>query len=158
MKPADYLNYAWGALKERRLRTTLTVLGIVVGPALITALNATTAGLTQAIISNLQVFGADMILVQRIGDFNFDDSVVKSIQQFQGVKEVYPYYLIGSGEIKTRGKSFAMDPTRSYTVLAVELKKLPNLFPNIKVESGQVIDNPGYAVVGYSAWNPKDPD
>ncbi|MEM2237000.1 MAG: ABC transporter permease [Candidatus Caldarchaeum sp.] len=158
MKLSDYLGYAWSALKDRRLRTTLTVLGIVVGPALITALNATTAGLTESIVSNLQVFGADMILVQRIGDFNFDDSVIKSIEQLQGVKEVYPYYLIASGEIKTRGKSFPMDPARSYTVLAVELKKLPNLFPNIKIDQGEIIDNPGYAVAGYSAWNPKDPN
>ncbi|MCS6769885.1 MAG: ABC transporter permease [Candidatus Caldarchaeum sp.] len=158
MKGQDYLKFAWSALKDRRLRTTLTVLGIVVGPALITALNATTAGLTQTIVSNLQVFGADMILVQRVGDFNFDDSVVNHIRQTKGVKEVYPYYLIASGEIKTRGKTFAMDPVRSYTVLAVNLKDLPNLFPNIRLEAGEVIDGPSYAVVGFSAWNPRDPD
>ncbi|MEM1943382.1 MAG: ABC transporter permease, partial [Candidatus Caldarchaeum sp.] len=158
MKTHDYVRFAWSALKDRRLRTTLTILGIVVGPALITALNATTAGLTQNIISNLQVFGADIILIQRVGDFNLDDTVIKNIRQTPGVKEVYPYYLIASGEIKTRGKTFPMDPVRSYTILAVNLKDLPNLFPNIKLEAGEIIDNPSYALAGYSAWNPKDPD
>ncbi|MEM2095662.1 MAG: ABC transporter permease [Candidatus Caldarchaeum sp.] len=158
MKTHDYVRFAWSALKDRRLRTTLTILGIVVGPALITALNATTAGLTQNIISNLQVFGADTILIQRVGDFNLDDTVIKNIRQTPGVREVYPYYLIASGEIKTRGKTFAMDPVRSYTILAVNLKDLPNLFPNIKLEAGEIIDNPSYALVGYSAWNPRDPD
>ncbi|MDJ0271799.1 MAG: ABC transporter permease, partial [Aigarchaeota archaeon] len=158
MKPGDYIRYAWSALKDRRLRTTLTVLGIVVGPALITALNATTAGLTQSIVSNLEVFGTDLVLVQRVGDFNFDDNVVNYISSLQGVKETYPYYLIASGEIKTRGKTFPMDPTRSYTVLAVELRDLPKLFPNIKVDSGTIVDNPSAAVVGYNAWNPRDPD
>ncbi|MEM4273451.1 MAG: ABC transporter permease, partial [Candidatus Caldarchaeum sp.] len=158
MKTHDYVRFAWSALKDRRLRTTLTILGIVVGPALITALNATTAGLTQNIISNLQVFGADIILIQRVGDFNLDDAVIKNIRQIPGVKEVYPYYLIASGEIKTRGKTFPMDPVRSYTILAVNLKDLPNLFPNIRLEAGEIIDNPSYALAGYSAWNPKDPD
>ncbi|MEM1949327.1 MAG: ABC transporter permease [Candidatus Caldarchaeum sp.] len=158
MKTHDYVRFAWSALKDRRLRTTLTILGIVVGPALITALNATTAGLTQNIISNLQVFGADIILIQRVGDFNLDDTVIKNIRQTPGVKEVYPYYLIASGEIKTRGKTFPMDPVRSYTILAVNLKDLPNLFPNIRLEAGEIIDNPSYALAGYSAWNPKDPD
>jgi len=158
VKPGDYIRYAWSALKDRRLRTTLTVLGIVVGPALITALNATTAGLTQSIVSNLEVFGTDLVLVQRVGDFNFDDNVVNYISSLQGVKETYPYYLIASGEIKTRGKTFPMDPTRSYTVLAVELRDLPKLFPNIKVDSGTIVDNPSAAVVGYNAWNPRDPD
>ncbi|MDW8084425.1 MAG: ABC transporter permease [Candidatus Caldarchaeum sp.] len=158
MKPTEYVKYAWSALKDRRLRTTLTILGIVVGPALITALNATTAGLTQTIISNLEVFGTDLVLVQRIGDFSFDDSVVKYISELDGVKEVYPYYLIASGEIRTRGKAFAMDPARSYTILAVELKNLPKLFPNIKINAGEIIDNPSFAAVGYAAWNPRDPD
>lgn len=158
MKTNDYVRFAWSALKDRRLRTTLTILGIVVGPALITALNATTAGLTQNIISNLQVFGADMILIQRVGDFNLDDAVIRNIRQTPGVREVYPYYLIASGEIKTRGKTFTMDPIRSYTILAVNLKDLPNLFPNIRLDAGEIIDNPSYALVGYSAWNPRDPD
>ncbi len=158
MKASDYIGYAWSALKDRRLRTTLTILGIVVGPALITALNATTAGLTNSIISNLQIFGADMILVQRVGDFNFDDSVVKAIKELDGVKTVHPYYLIAAGEIKTRGKSFPLDPVRSYTIIAVELNDLPSLFPNIKVDSGDIIEGPSYAVVGFTAWNPKDPD
>lgn len=158
MKPAEYVRYAWSALKDRRLRTVLTILGIVVGPALITALNATTAGLTQTIISNLEVFGTDLVLVQRVGDFNFDENVVAQISQIDGVKKVYPYYLIASGEIRTRGKTFAMDPTRSYTILAVDLKSLSELFPNIRVNSGEVVDNPAFAVVGYSAWNPRDPN
>ncbi|MCX8201163.1 MAG: ABC transporter permease [Candidatus Caldarchaeum sp.] len=158
MRPSEYVRYAWSALKDRRLRTTLTILGIVVGPALITALNATTAGLTQTIISNLEVFGTDMVLVQRVGDFNFDESVVKHISSLEGVKEVYPYYLIASGEIRTRGKSFSMDPTRSYTILAIELKNLPKLFPNIKINGGEIIDNPSFAVAGFTVWNPRDPD
>lgn len=158
MKPSEYLRYAWSALRDRRLRTTLTILGIVVGPALITALNATTAGLTQAIVSNLEIFGTDLVLVQRVGDFNFDEKVVEHISQLEGVKEVHPYYLIASGEIRTRGKPFAIDPARSYTILAIDLKHLQKLFPGIKVNSGEVIDNPSFAVAGFSAWNPKDPD
>jgi putative ABC transport system permease protein len=154
----DYFSYAWSALKDRRLRTILTILGIVVGPALVTALNATTTGLTQSILSNLEVFGADLVLVQRVGDFNFDDSVVKQISTVEGVKDAYPYYLIASGEIKTRGKSFPMDPTRSYTLLAINIEDLEKLFPNIRVKSGQIIKGSSYAVVGYSGWNPRDPD
>jgi putative ABC transport system permease protein len=154
----DYFSYAWSALKDRRLRTILTILGIVVGPALVTALNATTAGLTQSILSNLEVFGADLVLVQRVGDFNFDDSVVKQISTVEGVKDAYPYYLIASGEIKTRGKSFPMDPTRSYTLLAINIEDLEKLFPNIRVKSGQIIKGTSYAVVGHSGWNPRDPD
>jgi len=158
LKTLDYFLYAWSALKDRRLRTILTILGIVVGPALVTALNATTAGLSQSILSNLQVFGADMVLVQRVGEFNFDDSVVKQLEAIEGVRVVYPYYLIASGELKTRGKSFAMDPTRTYTLLAINIEDLENLFPNIRVKAGQVIKGQTYAVVGYSGWNPRDPD
>ena len=158
MKPIDIARLAWSALKDRKLRSSLTILGIVIGPALITALNASTAGLSDAITANLQTLGADSILVQRIGDFNFDDRAVKTIKEIEGVKDVFPFLLIASGEIRSRGKTFQMDPTSSFTVLALDLKSLDKLFPNIKLAGGDILGGTASAVVGYNAWNPPDPD
>ncbi|GBC69117.1 Macrolide export ATP-binding/permease protein MacB [archaeon HR01] len=158
MKPVDIVRLAWSALKDRRLRSTLTILGIVIGPALITALNASTAGLSDSITSRLQTLGADSILVQRVGDFSFDEKVVRKIETIEGVKEVYPFLLIASGEVRSRGKSFAMDPTGTYTVLAIDMKNLGKLFPNIKLVEGYALGGLSSAVVGYSVWNPTDPD
>ncbi|MEM4296883.1 MAG: ABC transporter permease [Nitrososphaerota archaeon] len=158
MRLLDIARLAWSALKDRKLRSSLTILGIVIGPALITALNASTAGLSDAITSSLQSLGADSILIQRVGDFNFDDKIVKRISDLEGVSEVFPFLLIASGEVRSRGKTVSMDPTSSYTVLAIGLRALDRLFPNIRLAAGDIVGGTSSAVVGYSVWNPADPD
>jgi len=38
MRFRDLLKFAWKAMTDRKLRTTLTIIGIVIGPATIVAL------------------------------------------------------------------------------------------------------------------------
>jgi len=158
VKIQDIARLAWSALKDRKLRAALTTLGIIVGPAVIVALNATTAGLSDSITSNLLRIGVDTIYVQRTGDYDLDDKVIQRISGIEGVREVTPFYLIAAGSVKTGGKSIRLDPVETYTVLAIDFRKLPVLFKDIKFLDNEPSAAGRGALVGYRVWNPVDPD
>ena len=159
MKPVDIILLAWSALKDRKIRTVLTILGIVIGPAIIVALNATTAGLTQAITGRLETLGSNTIYMIAVGDLDFNDREVERISRLEGVADVIPFYQIASGEVKLGGKRIELNPFQSYLILAFDMSKLESIFPDIVVLDGRIsYSNPDKAYVGYRVWNPTDPN
>lgn len=92
MRLQDIFALAFKALKSRRLRTGLTVLGIVIGTALIVALIASTSGLTANISAQMSRMGVTTISVMPGPRFKISDSDVAAISSIAGVSEVIPYY------------------------------------------------------------------
>lgn len=67
----DALWSAWRSLRAHRLRTCLTLLGIVIGIASVVSLNAAGEGAKQYVLSNLSVLGSNVITLfpgQEMGD------------------------------------------------------------------------------------------
>ncbi len=62
------LRFAMGAILEYKLRSALTILGIVVGVTTVMAMVAIVAGFNNNIIGNLQAFGANRIEFQKYED------------------------------------------------------------------------------------------
>jgi len=54
---------AFKALKDRKLRTGLTVLGIVIGAAMVVALVASTSGLTASVTAQISKMGVTLLTV-----------------------------------------------------------------------------------------------
>jgi putative ABC transport system permease protein len=64
MKASDIFSYAFGAIKLRKLRAGLTILGVVIGIAAVVALLSITQGLQSAITEQLQTgFATDTLIV-----------------------------------------------------------------------------------------------
>ena len=159
MRLADIALLAWSALKDRKVRSALTILGIVIGPAVIVALNATTSGLTYAITDRLQTIGTNTIYMIAVGDFDFNDKEVQRISRIDGVTDIIPFYQIATGKLKTAGKTVELNPFESYLILAFDLRKMDKIFPDIELADGDfAAGGRGKAYVGYRVWNPTDPD
>jgi len=65
---ASNVRFALGAVREQKLRSALTILGIVVGVTTVMAMVAIVTGFNNNIIGNLQAFGANRIEVQKYDD------------------------------------------------------------------------------------------
>ena len=63
MRPADVLRLAFGSVTAHRLRSTLTVLGIVIGIASVVLLTSLGEGTRRAILSEFAQFGTNTLVV-----------------------------------------------------------------------------------------------
>jgi putative ABC transport system permease protein len=65
---ASNVRFALGAVLEHKLRSALTILGIVVGVTTVMAMVAIVTGFNNNVIGNLQAFGANRIDIQKYDD------------------------------------------------------------------------------------------
>ncbi len=109
----DYLRLAWGALTHQRIRSYLTVLGIVIGVAAVVALVSISKGMDAAIKSVFEKFGADKIVVIPGGEGGslvgaltgrpFTDDDVRAVESVPDVKEAVGAAL-GLATVEYRGE------------------------------------------------------
>src|SRR4029079_4194395 len=67
----DDLRLAWSALSGHRLRSGLTLLGIVIGVFTVVAMMSLLNGLQASIDKNMGGLGADVFQIQRLPNCNF---------------------------------------------------------------------------------------
>lgn len=153
MKLVDIFRYAYYALKERKVRTTLTILGIIIGPAAVVALTATTQGFSHQIEGQLLKLGTNTILISPASGTKLGLRHIEEISYLEQVKEVYPYYIIPGRIPTTKGEE-------AVTVFAIDLARgLPEAVPGIEVDEGYLPDPFDYvgAALGHYIAHPQDP-
>jgi len=151
---------AFNALTERKTRTILTILMVVVGSSLIVVLNGLSAGQTQFVSDQLNKLGDDVVTVssgQRSFRGGGDSSssiilnsvVVSKISSLPYVKEVVPIYS-GSVQLSSVGN------TVSASVLSMNPEKLYIMIPQLALVDGSVIKpyDQSAMLVGYDVANP----
>jgi len=151
---------AFNALTERKTRTILTILMVIVGSSLIVVLNGLSAGQTQFVSNQLNKLGADVITVssgQRSfrgeGDssssITLNSVVASKISSLPYVKEVIPIY---SGSIQI----LSVGNTVSASVLSMNPEKLYIMLPQLALVDGSVIKpyDQSAMLVGYNVANP----
>ncbi len=143
---------AWQALVSRKLRAVLTILGIVVGPALIVGLVGATEGFKVSVEERFSNMGLNTMFVFRSfrgGGTNIDHRVVDQVEGIRGVALAVPFYRI-SGTIRVGSD------TQSITVIALDLTKLQTIFPGVQVREGEIpgVSALNHALVGGSVGDP----
>ena len=141
---------AFKALKDRKLRSALTVLGIVIGSALIVALVASTGGLTASVSKQIEKIGVTTISVFPTSQRTpVTDQDVEAIRGIAGVEDVIPYYQ------RRLTLSSGID-TLSVTCYGIEQDKLQSLYKSLVLSQGVLADeyDPTGVVVGSSIANP----
>lgn len=147
------------ALSDRKIRTILTILMVVVGSSLIVVLNGLTAGQSEFIKNQLNQLAPNVLYVspgQRSfrGDTSstsiiLNDVVVNRIKALPYIDDVMPQYR-GSVQLNSQGNIV------STQVLAMNPDKLEVLVPKIEFEEGSLIkaNDPSAMLVGYNVANP----
>src|SRR5512143_2681783 len=86
------IRLSFEALKERRVRTGLTVLMVIMGASLLVALNGTGNGFTNFVDSQFSSLCANvLILTPRSESNKIDSFLADEIAKIDGVYETVPY-------------------------------------------------------------------
>jgi putative ABC transport system permease protein len=156
MRTSDMFKLAFKALRDRKLRSSLTILGIIIGSAIILALIASSTGLSTGIQAQVSKIGANTLTVSSAGGFfapgssstqsyKLTQQDVNTIKTFQGVSDVIPYYsqrgTISYGSNSIDAELIGVDPTALFT-----------MYNGLSLYSGTLPDpyDPSAAAVGYS--------
>jgi len=130
MKIRDQFAFALRAMTDRRLRTALTIIGIIIGPATIVSLDAATQGYSNASTAQFNNLGANtLFLASSARGFSLTSSEVTQIETLLGVSAVLPYQQL-SGSITQGGGSVSVQ------IIATTLPNLTKVFPSLGVEQG----------------------
>lgn len=159
MNTSQLFVLSFNALTERKTRTILTILMVIVGSSLMVVLNGLSAGQTQFITDQLNQLGTDVVYVypgQR--SFRSADSsssitlnsvVVSKINSLPYVEEVIPRYS-GSVQLTSQGN------TVNTSVMSMNPEKLFVMVPKLEFVEGSVIKpyDQSAMLVGHEVANP----
>ncbi|MDQ1280492.1 MAG: transporter permease [Thermoproteota archaeon] len=133
MNLLETFTLAFEALKERRLRSTLTILMVIMGASLIVALDGTGNGFTAFIDNQFSTLGSNIIIIQpRSSSFKMDTTTIDAISDIEGVSEVIPF-------IQQISSVSSGSEDQSVVIVGVDQSKLPILFPTISLQSGDYV-------------------
>ena len=160
MKLTEIVLLACNALYDRKIRTLLTILMVVVGSALIIVLNGLSAGQSEFIKNQLNQLAPNILYVTpgqqsfRGGDsapasITMNGVVVNRIRSLPYVDEVIPQYR-GSVQLNSQGTIVTA------SVLSMDPEKLRTILPNIEFEEGSLLkqNDPSAMLVSYNVANP----
>ena len=158
MQSVDMFKLAYKALKDRKIRSALTILGITVGSAIILALIASSSGLSAGITSNIEKTGANVLTIRNAGGFFASGSTstyqlsqqdVDYLKTIVGVTGAYPFYSYGAS-VNSGGSSLQA------SVVGIDFEALPVLYKGLTVAEGSIplLGDTTSAAVGYGIANP----
>ncbi len=128
----DLLLLAFSALRERRLRAALTILGIAIGPAAMVAIIGTTEGYTDTIVNQLQALGQNTVVIFPAKDYKLSNNDVNKIKKLSYVNDITPFY-------QSRGQFRKPDGTSMMvTIYALDLNLLNKIVVGSKLAEGGI--------------------
>lgn len=159
MHPGDIFSLSFDALIDRKVRTVLTVLMVVLGSSLVVVLNGLSAGQSAFLESQFSALAANIIYVGS-GQHSYhgssspasiiiNNAVLSKISTLPYIESVTPEYS-GSVEVDTGGE------TQHVTVTAMDPTKLTVILPNLQYVDGSSVNpnNRASALVGDTIANP----
>jgi ABC-type transport system, involved in lipoprotein release, permease component len=153
MKSIDIVKLAYRALFERKTRAILTILGIVVGPLIITTITASVQGLSQSAINLiLRDVSPEAIFVTPLNGY-LSSYTITQLSHLDGVVYVVPFYTIPVTIYTSKGEI-------STTILSVNIYDLQKVLPGISISSGTAPSAQSYnqVAIGYDLQNPPSPN
>lgn len=159
MKLNEIVTLSCNALYDRKVRTILTVLMVVVGSSLIVILNGLTAGQSEFIKNQISQLAPNIIYMtpgqqsfrgdSSAASIVLNDVVVNRIRSLPYVDEVIPQYR-SSIQLNSQGNIV------SANVLSMNPEKIYVIFPKVEFEEGSLIkpNDPSAMIVGYNVAYP----
>jgi len=151
MKVSDVFSYAFGAIRLRKLRASLTILGVVIGIAAIVALLSITQGLQDTINEQLQTgFATDTLIVSSGGGFAMGPGAIGAaesdfkllVNHTQIIDEIE---YVDTSVAVIQKPCYIKSGEREFmlTVVGVDFAKYANIYSSTFVaESGDIPLNP----------------
>lgn len=152
MRVLDAFRMAAGGLRERKTRTALTILGIVIGSSMIVALFASTQGQSAAIEEQLGRLGPTTLIVRATGQTRLAQADLDALLADPRVETAF-LSVNGNAQVTRAGV------TGNSAVIGLDPADVGTLVRGLQVAEGDVFspDQPSAAFIGYDVGAP-DPD
>lgn len=150
MDVKDIFWLSYNDLSEKRVRTTLTIIMVVIGIGAIVALTSFTAGINNSITGELESLGPTAIIVSSGTSLGFTQTDVAEMEALPNVTEVTPLVL-GAATL------YAGNQNTSVTVIGVSTQGMAQLLGgNVTLAQGSMYTDTiaPDAVVGYDVAFP----
>jgi len=137
MKPApmaflvDAFRLAFKALRERRLRSALTMLGIMIGPLVMVMMGSVVAGYSDYIVSRVASLGQNIVIIYPSSGHKLTQEDLDYIRSFHYVDEAEPFYST-QGMIKRGGENVQV------YIYATKLSLILKTVGGLEVVEGEV--------------------
>lgn len=140
----DIIGLSFGALSERKVRSGLTILMVIIGASLITSIYGLNAGMQGFVSKQLSVLGANLLIVTPApfigGGFSssqgptliLNEQTVKTIKGIPGVEVVAPFY---TGAVKMTASGVSQD----VSVEGMDQRNLHAIYPTLSLEDGVLL-------------------
>ena len=165
MNPKDLFLLSFEALVDRKVRSLLTILMVVLGSSLVVVLNGLSAGQAAFLEQQFNTLAANVLFVgsgqRSLSSFAtsssnsiiINDVIIQKIKTLPNVSDVIPSYT-GSVQMNSQGN------TQRASITAIDPSKLTVELPNLTYVDGSTV-NPGdrsSALVGDTIVNPPGAD
>ena len=149
MRFKDVVLLAFSALKFRKLRAALTMLGVVIGASLMIILTSQAAGLNQYFVNQVSKTGLNLIFVIPVRGYRVSAYDLPSFSSISGVRKVIPL-IIGSAVISVSDKFMSVQ------VVGIDSDSLQEVFPGLKLADGTLPGKYDYVslLLGVNVANP----
>lgn len=133
MNILQLFSLSYEALRDRKVRTSLTILMVIMGASLIVALNGTSNGFTNFVNDQFSSLGANILILQSRGEnLDIDLRLADEISKIDGIDEVLPY-IQQISTVTSRGEE------QTVIVAGIDQEKLPLLFQTLSFEAGTFV-------------------
>jgi putative ABC transport system permease protein len=127
----DAVAFAIKALGERKLRSTLTVVGIVIGPLMMVMMGSVVSGYSNYILTQVQSLGQNVVVISPSGGYDLGQADLDYVRSFEYVDTAEPFYSL-QGLVRRCGSDVQV------YVYAIKPEVIFKAMGNLRVERGEV--------------------
>lgn len=140
----DVFKLAFKTLTERKMRATLTIIGIAIGPLALVMISSVIDGYADYVITQIEGLGQNAIVLFPESGYKFSDSDLNAIRALPGVERAEPFYSI-QAQVKVGTQ------TKVVFVYAIPVDIVFEAIRGLEVSEGSIPSDSDYlkAVVGY---------
>jgi putative ABC transport system permease protein len=129
----SFFRMSWQALTDRKLRSILTITMVLVGAALIIAVNGMSKGTVVYIEDQFDILSPNILLASpRSTDLELTDQDIEKVSRIDGIYLVVPY--IQGGIIVS-----TINDERTSIVVGIDQTKLPLIFATFELTEGEIV-------------------
>ncbi len=88
----DSFSMALKSLGERKLRSALTIAGIVIGPLIMVMMGSVVSGYTNYVLEELRSLGQNVVVVFPSGGYDLTERDLEFVKSFEYVEDAEPFY------------------------------------------------------------------
>ena len=137
----DFVRLSFKALSERRMRATLTIVGIAIGPLVLVMMSSVVGSYSSYIEERITSLGQNAIAIFPTENYRLDEEDLNYIRTIEAVKRAEPFY-------NTQGAVKRGTEDIKVSIFAVDYSLLFEAIGSLKIGEGDVPAERLYVIIG----------